>query len=165
MQYNPKDASNCWPDGDYDATLTKVEDGVSKKSGNEMQTWTFEVYHNDGRKQIISDYVTVPACTFKIKQLAIAMGQKAEFEAGTFDASNYINSGVIVALITEESDGFDDKNRIKKVKPAGAKVELPTSSPRPSVSNNPISAARPQRQAVTSPIGSDEQFKEEDIPF
>jgi hypothetical protein len=183
MNYNPKDASQCWPEGDYHGTLVKVEESQSKRSGNDMEAWTFRAYHQDGREQIITDYVVVPSCVFKIKQLAIALGRKDDFENGVFQAADYLKSDVLLALKIEESDEFDDKNKIAKVKAAASTAP----APRPAA-QAPRQSATPQRQslvarpmanvglagiqrppaqpAATQPYDDgDQQFKEDDIPF
>lgn len=155
IDYNPKDAVQCWAPGDYQATLTNVEDKTSK-AGNPMQVWTFRAYHDDGREQLITDYVVIPAATFKIKQLAVALGKKADFDGGTFQADDYINSDVTLELVVDQQDGYDDKNKVKKVRNvrdiADAAAPIPT---RPA----------PQRkQPVNSAVGPD-TFDESEIPF
>lgn len=118
LNYNPKDANECWPCGEYEACLRGVMNGTSKTSGNEMETWTIEVFNDDGRKQVIKDYVTSPGGTFKIKQLAAALGKNDEFKDGTFQAEDYIRANFRVDLKVEAQDGFDNKNRIAKFKPS-----------------------------------------------
>lgn len=161
LDYNPDDAVRVWPAGNYDATLAKVEEKVSKRKpdgsgGNPMEVWTLEVWDANGEKQLISDYVVIPSATFKIKQLAVALGKEADFKARQFQASDYIGAGFIVELVVEKQDGYDDKNRVKKYLP-GVSAEPAPAPQRPT---------RPQRQPVTSPPFSDNQeFKEDDIPF
>lgn len=142
LDYDPKKVNKCWPDGDYDAVLKGVADKISKSSGSDMQEWTIEVYHPDGRKQLISEYVT-SASAFKIKQLAQALGLAAAFEAGTFQADDHEGADFMVSLITEKQEGYDDKNRIKKFLSPKAK---------PTAMAAALDAAGPQ-------------FKNDDIPF
>lgn len=124
IEYNPKDATQCWDAGEYDAVLVKVEDSVSKRKpdgsgGNPMQVWTFRAYHPDGREQLVTEYVVVPAATFKIKQLAGALGRGPDFTTGQFQAEDHINANVILVLTVEQQEGYDDKNRVAKYLPAG----------------------------------------------
>ena len=146
LEYNAKDAVTVWPDGKYPATLVKVEDATSKKKpdgsgGNPMQVWTFKVFDDvQGREQLISDYVVIPAATFKIKQLAAALGEEQAFNDGYFQADNCIEAAVTVELKTESTPGFDDKNRIKKILPA-AQAAAPTPP-----------ARQPQRQSQAERI-------------
>jgi hypothetical protein len=77
LDYNPKDAVLCWPEGHYMAELVKVDDATSKvkpdgSGGNPMQILTWNLFHQDGREQAIKDYVVGPSTTFKLRQLAIA---------------------------------------------------------------------------------------------
>lgn len=170
IDYNASDASTCWPDGDYEASLEKVEDSTSKKTGNPMQVWTFRAFDANGRSQLVTEYVVVPATTFKIKQLADALGCRAQFDAGTFQADDHIDEKVVLNLIVESQEGFDDKNRVQRIKPAGTtggRTPTPKGKPQP---------ARPQRQ--TAPAGAaakgsggaraeqsfDETFPEGDFP-
>lgn len=122
ITYNAQDAATCWPTGEYDATLSNVEDTTSKRKpdgsgGNPMQVWTFDVYHPDGRKQTIKDYVVVPAATFKIKQLADALGQTDQFRAGTFQADDHRGEMVRLDLKVEERVGYPDQNKVNNVRP------------------------------------------------
>lgn len=151
VDYNPKDAVQCWPEGYYDMELIKVEDKVSKSSGNSMQVWTWRAT-NDGREQTINDYVVVPAATFKIKQLAAALDKKDIFDAGRFQADDEIGCVVSGFLTIESQDGYDDKNKVKKVvaKTVGSTM------------------ATGMRQRQRAPVPTDlpeNEVNEADIPF
>jgi hypothetical protein len=169
VDYNPKDASKTWPvagpDGkpiEYQAVLINVEDSVSKRKpdgsgGNPMQVWTWRSTTPRRSKQVITDYVAIPAAVFKIKQLARALGQEEQFKAGQFQADDHVRSTFAVTLVIEEQDGYDDKNKIGKYLPAN-KVQQAL--------NTPPQQRRQQIQA--QPVGvfaEEEQFKEDDIPF
>ena len=133
LTYDPKDAVICWPTGEYDAVLAKVEDKTSREKpdgsgGNSMQVLTYRVFDADGREQLVSDYIVVPTGTFKLKQLAIALGRKDEFDAGTFQADGQINVNVRVDLAIEKQDGFDDRNKIRKVLSTSKTAAAPRTS-------------------------------------
>lgn len=170
IDYNPKDASNCWDEADYPATLLSVSDGYSKSSGNPMQTWQVEVFNGE-KKQTIKEYVVIPAALFKVKQLAKALGKTADFNAGKFQPEEHIGASFVVGLTIEESDGFDDKNRIANFKPAA-----PQPARQPVVAGNgkaggsyPLTTAIREKiasqPAPTNPISNVQEFKEDDIPF
>ena len=169
IQYNPEDANKkCWPEADYDAVLISVEDGISKTSGNEMEIWQIGCYHPDGREQTIKEYVTASSI-FKLKQLAIALGRRAEFDAGTFQAESHVGAGFTVALGIEQSDSFDDKNKVNRIKAKGIAAPAATA---PSTAQAPprsiAAGARQQiqnRPAPTNPISEEKQFADADIPF
>lgn len=182
LNYDPKDAVQVWPAGDYNATLSKVEEKTSKSSGNEMEVWTWEVFNEDGRTQIISDYVVMPAATFKVKQLARALGREEEFEQSQFQAEDNIGADVVVELVIESSTGFDDKNKAKKYKAAqatpaapSAPQTAPATQRQAAAPRTPQRAAQPQqspreriasRPRAENPINDVEQaFKESEIPF
>ncbi len=116
FKYNPADATTTWPDGDYEATLVKVDDEPSKNTGAEMLTLTFKVYN--GSKEItLKDYIVAPSTVFKLKKLAVALGEGVAFGLGKFDPCDHLNANLLLTLATEESDDYGDKNKIKAYKP------------------------------------------------
>lgn len=122
--YDPKKTSECWPEGEYRATLKKVEDTTSKNSGNNMTVVTFEVHNND-RTMSIRDYLVegYAWANAKYKYIAQALGRGEEFIAGQFDAANYIGNNVMLVLSIEDSDQYGEQNRIKKYIPSDKKAE------------------------------------------
>lgn len=163
--YDPDDANLCWPEGEYDASLVKVEDKTSRvkadgSGGNPMQVLTWRCYHDSGQEQLISDYIVFPGATFKLRQLAVALGKVEEFEARTFQADDNIGCTVKAQLAIEKQDGYPDKNKIKKVKSAHAAVG-PDVSQLPPRKIDAVAA----KATVGSPISEEQQFKDDDIPF
>ena len=147
VTYDPNDATSAWPEGTYAATLEDVEDTTSKSKGTPMQIWSVRVYHPDGRDQLIKDYVTVPACTWKIGQFASAIGKSAEFKAKTFQADDVRGVNFDVELAVETSSQYPDKNKIGKY-----------------ATSSRVQAASPVGAAKTS-TGPHTPVTEEDIPF
>ncbi len=165
LPYNPKDAESCWPEGDYDAILNSSEDTVSKTSGADMEVWQIGVYHPDGREQTIKEYVTASAA-FKIKQLATALGKKADFEAGTFHAEDYIGAAFTVALSIEAQDGYDDKNRVAKFKAKTIQPPQRLQTQRaPATIGAGVREKMAAKPAATNPIPDGAEFTDSDIPF
>lgn len=168
VTYNKQDAVKCWPAGEYQATLEKVEDKKSKTSGNAMQVWTFRAYSPDGQEQLISEYVTIPNGTFRIKQLAAALGKSSEFDSETFQADDQIGSNVLVDLIVETQAGYDDKNRVKKIKmigePSTVEPEIPLQRQSPPQRQPSRGASSRPAQQQSPPFGGD-TFDESQIPF
>lgn len=177
QDYNPRDAVQVWPAGTYPGTLIEVKDGVSKvkpdgSGGNPMEIWKFRIYHEDGSEQVITDYVAIPKVVWKIKQLAIALGRKDEFEAGNFHAEDHINADIEVDLIVDQQPGFEESNKIKKIKgTAPSESQRQAAQERPQTQNADqraaaLSAMRPApSQKPDQPFGSEEVFNEADIPF
>lgn len=168
IDYDPKQAAGCWPPGDYDAVLEKVEDKVSKSSGNDMQVWTLKVYNSDGQERTVWDYVTASAA-FKIRQLAEALGLKREFEAKNFQADDHAGANLRVELTIESQDGYDDKNKVKRYLPAAAPAIPATPPARTAAPAQPkpgtLKQAVKQRPAPQSPLSEEPQFTDDDIPF
>lgn len=149
MRYNPKDAADAAQPGDYEATLTACTEGTSKSTGKEMLTLNFTVYAD--RDRPLKDYIVNPDGLWKLKKLAIALGQKAAFDAGTFDPADHLNSNLTVTLKVEESDEYGDQNKISGYKPLAR------------AQTQPQRAAAPARASTAAqqyePVGDD------DIPF
>ncbi len=161
IDYDPKDAVMCWPEGEYKAELQKVEDKTSKVKpggggGNPMQVLTWKLYNDEGKTQTISDYIVVPNALFKLKQLAIALGYKDKFEAGEFQADDHIGCVVNAELSIESSPGFEDKNKIGKIKSFALGAATAPKAP---------NMRERTRQPVTSPDLSEQHFKDDDVPF
>lgn len=111
FDYDPEDASTCWPEGQYEAVLLKTEDGTSKQ-GNPMLTLTFRVFSPDGNKaQELKEYI-VKATTFKLLRFARAIGKEQEFRDKRFNAEDHLNASVLVTLAIDKQTGYDDKNTI-----------------------------------------------------
>jgi Protein of unknown function (DUF669) len=115
VKYNPKDASSCLPKGEYPAVIDHVESKTSK-AGNEMDVVTFRVYPDNGREILVDDYIVNPSTLFKLKKIAVALGKKQDFEAGTFQVADHLQSNLTVLLDVEESDEFGDQNKVKGYK-------------------------------------------------
>jgi hypothetical protein len=161
LNYNPTDCNECWPEGDYEAVLEKVEDKRSK-AGNDMQELTWKVYRSDGRTQQVYDYIVVPAGLFKLKGMARAWGKTAEFDGGTFQADDHLDESLVVKLIVEKQDGYADKNRIVAYKPLVRSTvgitQAPAAPSRPAGGNGPATVPYTPGPA---PVGG----SDEDIPF
>lgn len=151
QKYDPKDAVQCLPEGEYDAELVSTEDTKSKK-GSPMEKWTWKVFPNEEAAKTVWDYVVIPNAVWKIEQLSQALGKHREFEAGAFAAENYIGETVRVLLNVQKSDEFGDKNGIAKY--------LPLKRAESSKSAKPVS-----RAASGSPVSEEKQFAGEEIPF
>jgi hypothetical protein len=167
VSYNQKDASNVWPVAgpdnkplEYQGVLQKVEDTTSKikpdgTGGNPMQVWTVDVYNAEGAKRTIKDYVVIPGATFKIKQLAKALGKEAEFKANKFQADDHIGASFLVTLNIEDDDTFGEQNKLGKYlaprKVAAGGADLPAWQQNPPKGN--------------SPVTEEKVFQEADIPF
>lgn len=126
MNYNPADATECLPGGDYEAVLTKTEERQSKK-GNDMIDLTWTVFQADtGRTFLVHDYIVNPSTLFKMKHLAKALGKTHEFKAAAFQPADYIDHHVTLQLGIKSQSGFDDKNVIDRYKePPTAKFTAP----------------------------------------
>ena len=144
MKYDPKEAIECLPEGQYEATVTETQESVSKK-GDPMIVVTLTIYKPTGGEKTIKDWIVAP--WWKLKKLAKACGRLAEFEGGEFRDGQYVGSTLMVDLEVESSDKYGDQNRIVAYSPVERK----------SAAAGPVrSAAKP---SVNSEITSD------DIPF
>lgn len=131
FEYDHRDAETAWPEGQYQAIFLGALDTTAKSSGQPMQVWEFEVYDDlRDRKQNIKDYVT-KASLFKVRMLAAALNKSAEFKANKFYPEDHAGAAVMVSLKIEESEGFDDKNKINRISarpPGGQARSAPASA-------------------------------------
>lgn len=112
ITYDPKDAVQTLPAGEYNAVLEKYEEKLSKK-GNQMAVLTWKVFDaNSDRTPFVTDYIVFPAFTFKLKKLAKSLGKLADFESKVFQPEDYVGASTRVFLDVESQEGYDDKNVI-----------------------------------------------------
>lgn len=125
--YNPKDARECLPEGEYDAEITTVAEKTSK-AGNPMLEVTLSAMQN-GRPWPVREYIVNPATLYKLKQIARALGCLQEFEEGRFDLQDHVGRVVKVVLSVEVQPGYQDKNQVKSYREASF---VPVGSTKPS---------------------------------
>ena len=112
FNYDPKDASTCWPEGGYDATINSYEEGQSKSSGADMLTIEFEVY-SGSQTMRLKEYIVTPSTVFKLKKIAVALGERAKFEKGQFNIAEHLGASIRLNLEVEENEDFGDRNVIR----------------------------------------------------
>jgi hypothetical protein len=107
VKYNPKDADQNYPAGEYEAVLVKVE-ATESKAGNPMEVIHFEVYGPDGDTMKLRDYFVEgnKVATRRYRALAEALDALTKFNVGSFNASDYLQSRLILRL---EIDGEFNK--------------------------------------------------------
>lgn len=151
--YNPKEANLCLPEGEYDAAVTRIEEHVGKESGVVGRKLTLVVYHGDGKKMTMTDYLmSGPKSTWKIKEFAKAIGQVDAFNAGEFDPMDHAGVNFRVSLVIEDNYQYGEQNKIGRYlprAPGGTAAAKPPAAP----------TAPKQAKPVHTPIG------DEDIPF
>lgn len=78
-------ATGLWADGEYDFTIRKAEDRVSK-AGNEFVNLQAELYNADGKSKFVFDTLMVTGdMSWKLRHACDAVGLTAEYESGSFD--------------------------------------------------------------------------------
>lgn len=130
IQYNPADAVQCLPEGDYPAVLMDCTEKTSSK-GNDMYELAFTVYAPDGREITVKEYVVMPTFTWKLKKLARAVGRLEEFEAGAFDPSACVGNNVTLTLTVQEQVGYEPKNQVKEYGASKPRAKHTKSAPSP----------------------------------
>jgi hypothetical protein len=113
--YNPKDANQAIPAGTYDASIKAViedKEGqpLMSKKGEPMQKIVFEVYAERTRQ--VTQYFTAKSMLWMYKKMAVAIGQKDAFDAGTFNAKDHIGANLRLELSIEESVQYGEQNVI-----------------------------------------------------
>lgn len=151
--YNPSDASNAWPEGNYEAAIEAVENKTSQK-GNEMQVVSFRVYSKGGKDKAHREYFTFgPGALWKYQSLAKAIGQGEAFKAGNFDVADHIGKTLTIGFEVEESSEYGDQNR------AGSYAVLELASENVKAKPQPVAASAPGAYDNVPAI------TDEDIPF
>ena len=78
IPYDPADATNALPEGEYQATIESVVPKISKRAAGEgvavpnMHEVVLKVYDPAGVSMKVWDYIVYPSATWKLEQLAIA---------------------------------------------------------------------------------------------
>lgn len=123
IAYKPEDATTTWPDGEYTATIESVIPKISKAGEAKgltepnMHEVILTVYPiQGGSSQKVWDYCSYPKGTWKLEQIAEAVGQLDAFKAGKFDVEKYVGHNVAVYLRTKK-DSFGEKNVIGEYLP------------------------------------------------
>lgn len=129
MKYDPKEASNCLPPGDYQATIMKAVETASK-SGKEMIVIEFKVYGPGNRTIIVDDYI-LREFLWKLKRIATAIGRLNEFNSGEFVPEHYIGCNCTVTLDIEDSPDFGEQNRVRGCKSSTTRQTQNYSEPLP----------------------------------
>lgn len=163
FRYNSEDASNAWPEGEYDGAIASAEETQSRK-GADMLKLGVRVYNKEGQEKIVTDYIVNPSGLFKLEQIARAFGKGAEFKANKFDVFTVLEKRLTITLkVTEASGDFPEKNDVKKyAASASAKAARPA-APEPGSMKDEMK--RRETVGAESPLSSDEQFKDSEIPF
>ena len=110
INYNPKDATNCWPEGSYPATLIQCEE-VQSKSGKDMYALTWTAYHGEA-KMTVKDWIVIPSFVWKLKKLAAAFEMADAFAAQKFNPEECIGKNALLQLGVQEYNG-EDQNHVK----------------------------------------------------
>ena len=119
IPYKKEDALRVWPEGDYPASIVKVEERVSK-AGNPMLAVEFDAYHKADTMRL-TDYIVLPSFTWKLRKLARALSAMDAFDAEKFDPAEYIGKSLTLTLgIDLPRGGYDERNSIAAYGPPGA---------------------------------------------
>jgi hypothetical protein len=110
ITYNPKDASNVFPAGNYPATMIQCEETQSN-SGNGMYALQWMVYNGEA-KRTIKDWIVLPSFTWKLKKLAAAFEMMDAFTAEKFNPEDCIGKNALIGLDIREYNG-EDQNYVK----------------------------------------------------
>jgi hypothetical protein len=120
LKYDPTDAKkrDLLDEGDYVATIEDVTKKISKKAaarGETKENMYEVVLRVDALR--VWDYVTIPEGTWKLEQIAEALGESDAFAAGTFDLEKKVGTPVGVYL-RSKTDSFGTKMQVGEWKSA-----------------------------------------------
>lgn len=116
MNYDPKDASSVIPEGEYEASIAAVtsvnKDGeqLRSKDGYEMVCVTFEVYVGDAARKLFVYFTASPKALFRYRQLALALGQEAQFKLKQFQAADNIGANLRITVGIKDDPKYGEQN-------------------------------------------------------
>jgi len=109
IKYDPKDAVIVLPAGEYPAELSEVHESTSK-AGNPMHELKFSIFTDRGRV-IITDYISYPSATWKLKKLARAFDALPAFDAQAFDPAVHKGNSLMLTIGIKEWEG-QEQNKV-----------------------------------------------------
>ncbi len=124
MKYDPKDASDTIPAGDYEASINTVytadKEGqpLRSKDGYDMQRVMFDVYVGEAVRKLSVYFTASPKALFRYRMLAKAVGQYDAFKAGTFSAINHVGANLRLSLSVEDRPGYGEQNQVDDFQPS-----------------------------------------------
>jgi len=121
---------SLWPKGEYDFEIQDATDEISK-NGNEMIKLVIKAYNNEGKSQLLFDYL-LASIDYKLRHACYGMGLGEYYEDGNLNAQDFIGkTGKVLLDIQPAKDSYPAKNVVKDyvvsdaAKPAPAKPAKP----------------------------------------
>jgi hypothetical protein len=122
IPYKHGDAVMTIPDGEYQASIESVTPKISKAGLAQglvepnMHEIILTVYPDGSAGQKVWDYISYPKGTWKLEQIAEALGELAAFKADKFDIEAKVGRNLAVYLRTK-TDSFGSKNVVGEYLP------------------------------------------------
>lgn len=132
MQFNPKDIYSLLPEGTYGATISKIEETLTKTTQKPMLVIHYTVYSSNGEEYSLKDYIVLEkSFLWKLKKMCEATNDVKVFDAGDTDkiAAALTGRNVRLELDVKKQEGFDDQNRIRKVLSSALSGSTQTAQP------------------------------------
>lgn len=118
MKFTPKSdkelaEERIMPEGEYGFEISGGEDKTSK-AGNEMIQLTVRVFKDDGKFNLVTDYL-MESMMYKISHAAKACGLEDKYNLGQLTGEDFIGkTGMLKLGIQKDKEGqYPDKNVIK----------------------------------------------------
>ena len=128
FNYDPKDAVQLVPEGEYEAVVFTAETGKTKKDDSKLGI-TSKVYGPEGRSPLVTDNIVAPFGIRRLKQLCAATGVAFN---GEVNAQDFVGKNVKVKVIVkhDETGQYDDRNDIRAYMPdGGSPATVPITQP------------------------------------
>jgi len=167
VNYDPKDASNVIPEGDYEASIKAVKDFVTDQQGNTRKMTTrdgqydmlqveFEVYMPSGTtRKHWAYYAASPKALWRYQQLAKAIGQGEAFKNKQFNVADHIGANLKLSLVIEDNPQYGEQNQISAHAPSAMTASAtPTQAP-----------AQPPRSVAAGNRPQGGGIAPDDLPF
>ena len=127
MQFNPKDAVQLLPEGEYRAEVATAEETKSK-AGNDMLKVTWKVFAPNGGTPLVTDYIVPPHGVGRLKKMCRAVGLEDKFKQGSVTPEDLRGQACTVVVIVEDdkTGNYDPQNRIAKyIAPGDEDLSVP----------------------------------------
>lgn len=163
MNYDPKDASNVIPAGEYEASVKAVATEKTDQQGNtrpmktrdgvyDMVQVEYEVYVPGGAaRKLWVYYAASPKALWRYRQLAQAIGQAEAFKNKQFNIADHIGANLKLSLVVEDNAQYGEQNQIDSHSASGLTTQSQPQA-QPATQRKPL----PEAKGAMNP---------DDIPF
>ena len=111
MRFDPKDAAQIIPAGEYDAEVLSAEEKITKTSNKPMLKLVFKIFSGSS-EAMLNDYIVVPETVWKLKRLCEAAGVEG-FDSGEVNTAKLVGKGVRLKIkVKPATEKYPESNSV-----------------------------------------------------